>query len=59
MTRATLAHRRIRGIVFGITCLLTGAAVARNNFDGPRVNSIKGHFSRIAVAYPHFVCLHR
>ncbi|KAI0237723.1 hypothetical protein LSAT2_011700 [Lamellibrachia satsuma] len=35
------------------------AAVARNNYDGPRVNNItKGHFNRIAVAYPHFVCLH-
>ena len=34
----------------------TGAAVARNNFDVPRVNNIKGHFHWIAAAYPHCVC---
>ena len=28
-------------------------------FGGPRVNSIKDHFNRIVVAYPHFVCLHK
>ena len=32
--------------------LFTGAAAARNNFGGPRVNNIKGHFNRIALAYP-------
>ena len=39
--------------------LFTGSAAARNNFGGPRVNNIKGHFSRIALAYPHFVCCYR
>ncbi|KAI0208439.1 hypothetical protein LSAT2_006866 [Lamellibrachia satsuma] len=38
---------------------MKGAPVARNNFGGPRVIIIKGHFNRIAVAFPHFVCLHR
>ena len=46
-------------ITTNLYCLLTGAAVARNNFGGPRVNNIKGHFNRIAVAYPHFVCSYR
>ena len=32
---------------------------ARNNFDEPRVNNIKGHFNWIALAYPHFVCWYR
>ncbi|KAI0232564.1 hypothetical protein LSAT2_017116 [Lamellibrachia satsuma] len=36
-----------------------GAAAARNNFGGPRVNNIKGHFNQIALAYPHFVCWYR
>ena len=31
----------------------TGAAAARNNFGGPRVNNIKGYFNRIALAYAH------
>ena len=39
--------------------LFTGVAAARNNFGGPRVNNIKGHFNRIALAYPHFVCWYR
>ena len=39
--------------------LFTGAAAARNNFGGPRVNNIKGYFNRFALAYPHFVCLYR
>ena len=29
--------------------LFTGAAAARNNFGGPRVNNIMGHFYRIGA----------